>query len=86
VDKAVIDLETVRPCTSQVNYHFIWATKYRCKVLVGSVEVRLVEVLKMIAENHGYRLLVAMVHDGDYVHVFVFAKPKVCICGVVAVL
>ena len=40
----------------------------------------------MIAENHGYRLLVAMVHDGDYVHVFVFAKPKVCICGVVAVL
>jgi len=44
-----MDLEKARTCAFQANYHLIWATKYRRKVLVGSVEVRLEDVLKMIA-------------------------------------
>jgi REP element-mobilizing transposase RayT len=59
-------LEKVRTCVFQANCHLIWATKYRRKVLVDSVEVRLEEVLKMVAENHGYQLLTARVHRGDY--------------------
>jgi putative transposase len=82
----VIDLEKTKTCAFQANYHLIWAVKYRRKVLVGSVEVRLVEVLKMIAENHGYRLLAARVHDGGHVHVFVSAPPGVCIPEIVRVL
>jgi putative transposase len=53
---------------------------------VGSVEIRLVEVLKMIAESHDCRLLATRVHDGDHVHVFVSAKPRVCIPEMVRVL
>ena len=53
---------------------------------MGSVEIRLVEVLKMIAESHGYRLLAARVHDGDHLHVFVSAKPRICIPEMVRVL
>ncbi len=79
-------MEKARTCAFQANYHLIWATKYRRKVLIGPVEVRLVEVLKTIAENHGYQLLTARVHHGDHLHVFVSAKPKVCIADVVAVL
>ena len=71
---------------SKPTIHLIWATKYRRKVLDGSVEVRLEEVLMMIAENHGYQLLVSRVHDGDHVHVFVSAKPKVSISDIVSVL
>ena len=37
------------------------------------------EVLKMIAENHGYRLFAVRVHDGGHVHVFVSAPLGVCI-------
>ena len=70
------DLEKTKTCAFQANYHLIWAIKYRHKVLVGSIEVRLLEVLKMVADEHGYRLLAARVHGGDYVHVFVFAPPK----------
>jgi len=66
-------------CVFQANYHLIWATKYRRKVLVGSVEVRLEELLKMIAEQNGCRLLAARVHYGDHVNVFVSAPPKVAI-------
>jgi len=79
-------LEKARTCVFQANYRLIWATKYRRKVLLGPVEVRLEEVLKMIAENHGYQLLAARVHHGDHVHVFVSAKPVVRIPDVVAVL
>ena len=79
-------MEKARTCAFQANYHLIWATKYRRKVLVGSVEVRLEEVLKMIVENHGYQLLTDRVYRGDHVHVFVSAKPMVCLSDIVAVL
>jgi putative transposase len=79
-------LEKARTCAYQANYHLIWAVKYRRKVLLGSVEVRLEEVLKMIAASHGYQLLAARVHDGDHVHLFVSAPPSVCIPEMVRVL
>jgi putative transposase len=82
----VIDLEKARSCAYQANYHLIWATKYRRKVLLGSVEVRLVEVLKTIANQSGFQLLTARVHRGDHVHLFVSAPPAICIPEIVRVL
>ena len=86
MDKEVRDLEKARTCVFQANYHLIWATKYRRKVLVGSVEVRLEEVLKTIAVQSGFELLAARVHCGDYGQVFVSAQPSVCIAELVRVL
>jgi putative transposase len=87
LDKGGDRLDKARSCAFQANYHhLIWATQYCRKVLVGSVEVRLLEVLKTVAVNHGYNLLAARVHDGDHVHVFVSAKLKVRISDVVCVL
>ena len=86
LDKEVIDLEKARSCVFQANYHLIWATKYRRKVLLGSVEVRLEEVLKTIASQSGFQLLAVRVHLGDHVHLFVSAPPKLCIPEMVRVL
>ena len=85
LDKEVNDLEKARTCAFQANYHLIWATKYRRKVILGSVKDRLEELLKSIADQSGCRLLAARVHDGDHVHVFVSAPPKVCIPEMVRV-
>jgi putative transposase len=81
----VIDLEKARSCAFQANYHLIWVAKYRRKVLLGSVRVRLEELLKTIAGQNGCRLLAARVHDGDHVHVFVSAPPNVSIPSMVRV-
>jgi putative transposase len=62
----VIDLEKARSCVFQANFHLIWATKYRHKVLIGSVEVRLEEVLKTIATNSRWK--------GFLREVIIFAK------------
>ena len=39
----------------------------------------------MIAVNYGYQLLAARVHDGDHVHLFVSAPPKMSIPVMVSV-
>ena len=75
-----------RTCAFQANYRLIWATKYRRKVLLGSVEVRLEEVHKTIAIKHGFQLLAAKIHHGDHVHEFASARPKICIPEMVRVL
>jgi REP element-mobilizing transposase RayT len=63
-------LEKARTCAFQANCHLIWATNYRRKVLLGSVEVRLEMVLKTIAYQSGFALLAVRVHHGDHVHLF----------------
>jgi putative transposase len=78
-------LEKAGTCAFQANYHLIRATKYRRKVLLGSVEVRLEQVLKMIADQCGFALLAARVHGGDHVNVFVSAQPKASIPEIVRV-
>ena len=86
LEEEVRDLEKAKTCAFQANYHLIWATKYRRKAFLGSVEVRFEEVLKTIANKSGFELLAARVHHGDHVHVFVSAPPKVCIPEMVCVL
>jgi putative transposase len=44
------------------------------------------EVLKTIAAAHGFQLLAAEVHYGDPIHVFVSARPRLCIPEMVRVL
>jgi REP element-mobilizing transposase RayT len=65
-------------CALQANYCLIWVTKYLRKVLDSSVEVRLLEILKIIAENQGYQLLAARVHRGDHV-TFLFRQSQRCV-------
>ena len=84
-DKEVRDLEKARTCVYQANYHLICATKYRRRVLVRTVGDRLEEILKTIAGNHGFQLLATRVHDGNHVHLFVSAPPKVSIPEMVGI-
>ena len=79
-------MEKARTCAFQANYRLIWVTKCRCKVLLGSVEVRLFEVVKTIASQSGFVVLTARVYDGDHLHVFVSAQSTVCILDLVRVL
>ncbi len=43
-------------------------------------------MLETTADRGGFALLVARVHDGNHVHVFVFASPRLCIPELVCVL
>ena len=58
-----------------INYHLVWIPRYRKKVLVGPVEVRLKELLAEIATQYEFEILAVEVMP-DHVHLFVSAPPK----------
>jgi putative transposase len=59
-----------------LNYHFVWSTKYRKKVLRAPVDETLKEAIKALCQEHGYELIALEVME-DHVHVFLSAPPKV---------
>jgi len=62
-------------CVYNVNYHFVWSTKYRRKVLVGDIAERLKDLHKSIASDKGFDIAVQEVQP-DHVHLFIRAHPK----------
>jgi putative transposase len=57
-----------------IGYHLIWCPKYRRKVLIGSIEQRLKELLHQKAEEIGCTIESLEVMP-DHVHVFVKSPP-----------
>lgn len=58
-----------------MNYHFVWITKYRKKILVDRVREEFEKLIFEIAKNHGIEILSLSVQP-DHVHLFVSAPPR----------
>lgn len=69
------EYERTTGAVHSIGYHIVWCPKYRKRVLVGPVAVRLKELLEQKASEHGWSLE-AMELMPDHVHVFVRARPK----------
>ena len=65
-----------------LKYHIVWCPKYRKKVLVGDVEIRLKNVLYATAAQYGV-LIEAMEVIPDHVHSFVSSDPTRCVAEIV---
>ena len=57
-----------------IEYHFVWVTKYRYKVLSGDVALRVRELVRQSCEAFEIRILSGVVSK-DHVHVFVSDPP-----------
>ena len=57
-----------------IKYHFVWVTKYRKKVLTGSVGVRLRELVREVCRTNDIEILQGAV-SADHVHVLVSCPP-----------
>lgn len=75
-----------RTCVYNVNYHIVWSTKYRCKVLNKTIEIRLKEIINTIAKEKGFEIAEIEVGLKDHVHVFVSAIPKLSISYIVKMM
>ena len=72
-----------RTCVYNINYHLIWCTKYRRKVLSEKISERLYELLKEIGDEKGFTVAEAKVGEEDHVHCFVSAPPKYSVTDIV---
>lgn len=58
-----------------IEYHFVWVTKYRYKVLTGDIALRVKELVRQSCEALEIRIISSVVSN-DHVHVFVSAPPN----------
>ena len=59
----------------QIEYHFVWVTKYRYKVLTGDVAERVRELVKQTCEAFEIRIVRGVVSE-DHVHILVSSPPE----------
>ena len=71
-----------RTSVYNLNYHMIWCTKYRHKVLKGQVEQDLKNILNQIAEENGYSIAHMEVGLDDHIHCLVSAPPKISVSSI----
>ena len=57
-----------------IEYHFVWVTKYRYKVLTGDVALRVRELVRQTCEIFEIKILTGVVRK-DHVHILVSAPP-----------
>lgn len=66
-----------------LNYHIVWCTKYRRKVLKDGIDVDLKAILREIAVENGYRIPHMEVGLDDHIHLLVSAPPKISVSSIV---
>lgn len=59
---------------SLLNYHFVFISKRRKKVLVGKIAERLQEIICEVCAENRWRIIVMEIMP-DHVHLFLNAKP-----------
>lgn len=65
-----------RTSVYNLNYHFVWCTKYRNKPLPPDVADDLKKILYEIANEKGFVITQMEVGLDDHIHVMVSAHPK----------
>ena len=59
----------------QIEYHFVWVTKYRYKVLRGEMAERVRDLVRQTCEAFEIRIIKGVVSK-DHVHILVSAPPN----------
>ena len=68
-----------RTCVYNLNYHIVWGTKYRNKVLNRDIENELKQMLYDIAAEKGFSITHLEIGTDDHVHLLVSAPPKLSV-------
>lgn len=59
-----------------IQYHIVWCTKYRRKVLTGPVACALMDILKEYARENGFSIEESECME-DHIHLLIQASPQV---------
>lgn len=70
-----MDYRYGRHTVYQIEYHFVWVTKYRYKVLQGEVALRVRELVRQTCEAFEIRIVKGVV-SGDHIYILVNAPPE----------
>lgn len=72
-----------RTCVYNINYHVVFSTKYRAKVLTPDVEAFMQQEIQKIAKGKCFIVHQFKVGENDHIHMFVSASPQVTVSYIV---
>lgn len=75
-----------RTCVYNLNYHVVWSVKYRRKIITSEIESYLKQLVEDIALNKGFTVQMFEADNGDHIHCFVSAPPKISVSYIVKML
>jgi putative transposase len=70
--------DTGKHCVFYHRYHLVWSTKYRYKVLLGDVRLRVRDICRQVCAESSVDILRGVL-SSDHVHMFVSVPPKLAI-------
>ncbi|MEM0139988.1 MAG: IS200/IS605 family transposase [Ferroplasma sp.] len=70
-------------CVHFMNYHFVWCSKYRRKVITPDIESRLQEIIRGVAHENGWEII-ALETMPDHVHLFIKTDPTIAPNNIIA--
>jgi putative transposase len=59
-----------------MGYHFVWCPKYRRKILIEQIAIRLDELIRQKAEQLKCKIIALEIMP-DHVHLFIQGNPKI---------
>ena len=68
-----------------LQYHLVWCTKYRKKVLKDGIEMECKKMLQDLAEEYRFQIL-AMEVMPDHIHLLVDCRPQVYISDMIKIM
>ena len=75
-----------RTCVYNLNYHVVWSVKYRRKIITSEIESYLKQLVEDIALDKGFTVQMFEAGNGDHIHCFVSAPPKISVSYIVKML
>ena len=68
-----------------LQYHLVWCTKYRKKVLKDGIDVECKEMLESLAQEYKFQIL-AMEVRPDHIHLLVDCRPQFYISDMIKIM
>ena len=68
-----------------LQYHLVWCTKYRKKVLKDGIDVECKEMLESLAQGYKFQIL-AMEVMPDHIHLLVDCRPQFYISDMIKIM
>lgn len=75
-----------RTCVYNINYHVVWSVKHRKKVITPQIEQKLKQWANEVANEKGFTIHLFESGEGNHVHCFVSAPPKISVSYIVKML
>lgn len=63
-------------------YHIVWITKYRYKILTGTLGIRIRDIIRQVCNELGVKIIKGVL-SGNHVHMMVSIPPQLSVSDVV---